>query len=158
LFKKDNMEVPSDKVNTIIGKDTSFNGTIKGTGLIRIDGEAEGTIINQGDVVVGEGGRVSVEMKARNITIAGQFEGSLEAEGKLEVKRTGNATGTFKANILLIEEGAVLSGAMEMQDKEKAGESQPSKEKTYSPFDTGQPGTSKPQSSLGERTSKEKAL
>ncbi len=119
MFKKDNLETPPDKVNSIIGKDTVFNGTIHGKGLIRIDGVAEGTIINKGDVIIGESGKVSVELKARNITIAGHYEGTLEAEGRLELKRTATASGTFKTNGLLIEEGAVLCGSMEMKLKEQ---------------------------------------
>jgi cytoskeletal protein CcmA (bactofilin family) len=122
LFKKDNLETPPDKVNTIIGKDTFFNGTIHGKGLIRIDGAAEGSIINKGDVIIGEGGKVSVDLKARNITIAGHYEGTLEAEGRLELKRTATASGTFKTNGLLIEEGAVLCGNMEMKMKEQPKE------------------------------------
>ncbi len=119
LFKKDSFETASDKVETIIGKGTYFKGAVNGKGLIRIDGETEGSIDNTGDIIVGESGKVYAELKARNITIAGYYEGTLEAEGKLELKRTANAVGTFKANGLLIEEGAVLSGTMEMELKEK---------------------------------------
>lgn len=119
MFKKDNLETPPDKVNTIIGKDTVFKGTIHGKGLIRIDGTAEGSIMNKGDVIIGEVGKAAVEMKARNITIAGQYEGTLEAEGRLELKRTATASGTFKANGLLIEEGAVFCGSMEMKLKDQ---------------------------------------
>ena len=118
MFKKDNLETPTDKVNTVIGKDTSFSGTINGNGLIRIDGSAEGNINNQGDVIVGEGGSVAVDLKARNVTIAGHYEGTLEAEGRLELKKTGTAIGTFKINGLLVEEGAVLAGNTEMPDAE----------------------------------------
>ncbi|MFO7951341.1 MAG: polymer-forming cytoskeletal protein [Bacillota bacterium] len=122
MFKKDNLETPMDKVNTVIGKETSFNGTINGNGLIRIDGEADGQIYNYGDVIVGEGGRVSVELKAHNVTIAGHYEGTLEAEGRLELKKTGKAIGTFKVNGLLVEEGALLAGKTEMPDADKKTE------------------------------------
>lgn len=119
MFKKDNLETPPDKVNSIIGKDTVFKGTIHGKGLIRIDGTVEGSIINKGDILIGESGQVTVDLKARNITIAGQYEGTLEAEGRLELKRTAMASGTFKTNGLLIEEGAVLCGSMEMKRKDQ---------------------------------------
>jgi cytoskeletal protein CcmA (bactofilin family) len=119
LFKKDNLETPPDKINTVIGKDTFFKGTLTGKGLIRIDGEAEGSIVNKGDLIIGESGRVKVELKARNVTIAGYYEGVLEAEGKLELKKTATAIGTFKTNGLLVEEGAVVSGSLEMKVKEE---------------------------------------
>lgn len=121
MFKKDNLEISSGKVDTIIGKDTFFKGSINGKGLIRIDGGAEGSISNKGDVIIGENGKVSVELKARNITIAGKYEGTLEAEGKLELKKTATAVGTFKANKLLIEQGAVMTGNMEMKLTEETG-------------------------------------
>jgi cytoskeletal protein CcmA (bactofilin family) len=119
LFKKDNLETPLDKINTVIGKDTFFKGTLTAKGLIRIDGEAEGSIVNKGDLIVGESGRVKVDLKARNVTIAGYFEGTMEAEGKLELKKTATAVGTFKTNGLLIEEGAVVSGSLEMKVKDE---------------------------------------
>lgn len=124
MFKRSNIETPPDKVNTIIGKDTHFKGEITGKGLIRIDGNAEGNITNKGDVIIGEKGTVRMELKARNVTIAGHYEGDLEAEGKLELKSTATCIGTFKANGLLVEEGAVVSGNMDMKNKD-----QPVKEK-----------------------------
>ncbi|MFO8192813.1 MAG: polymer-forming cytoskeletal protein [Bacillota bacterium] len=119
MFKKNSLDVSSDKVNTIIGKGTIFQGTMVGNGLIRIDGEAKGDITNKGDVIIGESGTVVVDLKARNVTIAGHFEGSIEAEGRLELKKTSTAVGKFKVNSLLIEEGAIISGGMEMSLKDK---------------------------------------
>ncbi len=120
MFKKGSVETMSGKVDTIIGKDTYFSGTINGKGVIRIDGEVEGLVQDKGDLIIGENGKVAAELKARNITIAGLYEGTLEAEGKLELKKTATAIGTFKANGLVIEEGAVLSGSMEMQQKDQS--------------------------------------
>ncbi|MDZ4131937.1 MAG: polymer-forming cytoskeletal protein, partial [Dethiobacteria bacterium] len=77
---------------------------------------------------IGESGRVKVELKARNVTIAGYYEGSLEAEGKLELKKTATAIGTFKTNGLLVEEGAVVSGSLEMKAK---NETAPAGSKNY---------------------------
>ncbi|MDY6825864.1 MAG: polymer-forming cytoskeletal protein [Bacillota bacterium] len=119
MLKKDSFDLSSDKVNTVIGKGTSFQGTMVGNGLIRIDGEAKGDITNKGDVIIGESGTVAVDLKARNVTIAGHFEGSIEAEGRLELKKTSTAVGKFKVNGLLIEEGAIISGGMEMTLKDK---------------------------------------
>lgn len=120
MFRKDNLETPPDKVNTVIGKDTFFKGTINGKGLIRIDGEAEGSVSNKGDVVIGESGRLKADLKGRNITIAGHYEGALTAEGKLELKRSATVLGTCKANSLLIEEGAVIAGSLDMKLKDQA--------------------------------------
>lgn len=119
MFKKTPIETPPDKVNTVIGKDTCFKGSIKAKGLIRIDGEMEGEIETQGDVVIGEGGKVNLELKARHVAIAGRFEGNLEAEGKLEIKNSGIIIGSVKTNGLLVDDGAVFSGSMDMRQKDQ---------------------------------------
>lgn len=118
MFKKDNLETPLDKINTLIGDDTFFKGTINGKGSIRIDGDVEGSLDNKGDVVVGEKGRLKADLKGRNITIAGNYEGALEAGGRLELRKTAVALGTFKANTLLIEDGAILNGSVDTKHKE----------------------------------------
>jgi cytoskeletal protein CcmA (bactofilin family) len=120
MFKKDNLETPPDKVNTLIGKDTLFKGTLESKGSLRIDGRMEGQIENKGDFFVGESGVVAADLKARNVTIAGRFDGSIEAGGRLELKRTAVAKGTFKASTLHVEDGAVLDGSMEMKTGEGA--------------------------------------
>lgn len=119
MFKKDQLETPPDKVNTVIGKDTQFKGSIKTKGLIRIDGEMEGDVATQGDVVIGEGGKVNLELKARNVAVAGRFEGNLETEGKLEIRSSGVVVGNVKTNGLIVDDGAVFSGSMEMRRKDQ---------------------------------------
>lgn len=128
MFKKDNLETPPDKVNTLIGKDTLLKGTLESKGSLRIDGRMEGQIDNKGDFIVGESGVVAADLKARNVTIAGRFEGSIDAGGRLELKRTAVAKGTFKASTLHVEDGAVLDGSMEMKTGEGATKLQTEKD------------------------------
>lgn len=130
MFKKDNLETPPDKVNTLIGKDTFFKGTLESKGSIRIDGKVEGQVDNKGDFIVGESGAVAADLKARNVTIAGRFEGSIEASGRLELKRTAVAKGTFKASALHVEDGAVLDGSMYMKAGDGTTNFQPVKDKS----------------------------
>ena len=121
MFKKEQLEAPPDKVNTVIGKDTSFKGTIRAKGLIRIDGDMEGEVITPGDVVIGESGRVAAEIKGRNVAVAGRFEGNLDVEGKLEIRSTGIVIGgEVKTNGLLVDDGAIFSGDVEMKRKDQA--------------------------------------
>jgi cytoskeletal protein CcmA (bactofilin family) len=130
MFKKDNLETPPDKVNTLIGKDTFLKGTLESKGSIRIDGQVEGQIDSKGDFIVGESGVVAADLKARSVTIAGRFEGSIEAGGRFELKRTAVAKGNFKASTLHVEDGAVLDGSMEMKHGEGATRIQTEKDKS----------------------------
>jgi len=115
------LKPPPEKVSTVIGKDTTFKGTIRAKGPIRIDGKVEGEIHTQGDVIIGESGWGVLDLKALNVSVAGRFEGTLEAEGKLDIRSSGAVLGNIKANGLVVDDGAVFSGSIVMRGKEQPG-------------------------------------
>lgn len=120
MFKKGTGGGPSlDKVDTIIGKGTEFKGTLSSSGVIRVDGRFEGEILHRGDLVVGETGFVTANIKARHVTIAGEVRGNVEAEGKLELITSGRLFGDIKVAALVIGDGAVFRGSSEMRQPEK---------------------------------------
>lgn len=104
-----------EQVETIIGKDTQFKGTIKASGTIRIDGQYEGELSTSGDAVVGETGKLSAQLKARNATIAGTVNGNMDIQDKLELLPTAKIFGDIKVGVLIIGEGATFKGACEMR-------------------------------------------
>ena len=112
-------EVGNKKIDTLIGKDSSFVGNIESTGTIRIDGKFEGEITTKGDLVIGESGKVQGKIKAQNIVIAGQVSGEVEAGGKLELVPTGNLQGEAKMTLLIVEEGAVFQGNCQQLTKDQ---------------------------------------
>ena len=123
MFAKKNRATPPGKINTIIGQGTIFKGNIQGEGCTRIDGEFEGDISSKGDVIIDRNGHVTAEVKAHNITIAGKYEGNIEASNNMTVKKTGIAQGKFKINgALVVDEGAIITGNLEMElDTIKSG-------------------------------------
>ncbi len=116
MFAKKSIKLPPNQINSTIGQGIAFKGSIQGEGCVRIDGEFEGVLSNNGDVIIDRNGRVNAELNAQNITIAGNYEGNLEAEKILEVKKTGIAHGTFITRKLIVEEGARLTGSIDMKD------------------------------------------
>lgn len=103
-----------EKVDTVIGKDTEIKGTVCGLGTIRIDGKIEDEINVQGDVVVGETGKIVADISARNVTAAGEIIGNINASGKLEIIEKGKVRGDIKVASLVINDGAILDGKSEM--------------------------------------------
>lgn len=110
-----------EKMDTIIGKDSQFQGVITATGTVRIDGEYKGEIKAKGDLVIGETGRVEATVEARNVLLAGYLRGNIVAQGKVDLAPTAKLIGDMKVKNLLIEEGAVFKGncLMERGDQEK---------------------------------------
>jgi len=119
LLKKEKGNVPSDKVNTIIGKDTCFKGSINTRGIVRVDGELEGDVVTQSDVIIGESGKAMAEVKGKNVAIAGRVEGNVKAEGKMELKKTGALIGDATAQQVSIDDGAVFKGRCQMKSKKE---------------------------------------
>lgn len=128
MFGKRPAEPPQPrKVDTIIGKETRISGRIEAAGTIRIDGRVDGEIEADGDVVVGEPGRLVASIHARNVTVAGEVQGNIHAEGRLELLPTGKLYGDIKLAVLAIEDGAIFKGACEMITTEPQGRLLPGK-------------------------------
>ncbi len=102
-------------IETVIGKNTLFKGTISGNGNIRIDGSVEGEILSESDIVIGEQGRVVAEIKAGNIFISGTVKGNVTATGKVSLTSSGRLTGDVHTSLLSIEEGASFRGNSMME-------------------------------------------
>ncbi len=106
--------VNSDKVETIIGKETTFQGTLKAKGTLRVDGRLEGEIECEGDVVVGETGVIIAEVKAKNLLIAGTIKGNVVISNKLEIATSGKLEGDVTTPSIIIDDGAIFQGNCQM--------------------------------------------
>lgn len=104
-------ESGSKKVDTLIGKDFSFKGSLEASGgSVRIDGYFEGDMSVGGDLIIGETGKVVGTIIAKNIIIAGEVKGNIEARGKLELTPTAKVMADSKMVFLVVEDGAFIQG------------------------------------------------
>jgi len=116
--KKPQAPVPttmmSSKPETIVGVNTSFVGTIKTDGHIRIDGRVEGDIEILGNLIVGETGQVIATIKAQNVHVSGAVKGEITAVEQLEISPTGKVWGDIVTTALHIEPGGLFRGQSAM--------------------------------------------
>lgn len=108
----------SGKMQTIIGADTEFEGTIK-TGGLRIDGTFKGTVEEAEYIVIGETGRLTGDVHARTMMIAGKMEGNTFISDTLEISPTGKLTGDVETNVFVMNEGSFFKGNCKMNLKEE---------------------------------------
>lgn len=106
-------------METYIGPDTKLEGTVAASGSLRIDGHVDGEIQAEGDVVVGESGRVRAGITAANVIIAGEVTGRVQASGRLELMATGRLYGDAVMQTLIVEQGGVLEGTCRMDREEQ---------------------------------------
>jgi cytoskeletal protein CcmA (bactofilin family) len=117
MFKKKE-EIDITRIDTIIGKETSINGTVEAKGILRVDGKVTGQLITNGDIIVAESGIIEADVKARSISIAGTIRGNVEATGILEIEPAGKLFGDISVAKLSIGDGAVFQGACKMRNQQ----------------------------------------
>ncbi len=104
-------------MNTIIGKDTVFNGTLDVKGALRVDGTVKGKIICTDCVTIGTTGVVEAEVESDTAIIAGKMVGNIVTTEKIELQAKCEMEGDLKTKSLVIEQGALFCGACNMKDK-----------------------------------------
>lgn len=108
---------PAERVTSVLGPGINWQGNLRGSGGVRIEGTFEGQILIRGLVVVGETGRVTCDdLRASTVVVAGAVRGNVTAE-KLEIRSTGRVWGDVTVMAFATEEGAFLRGAVRMEEK-----------------------------------------
>lgn len=122
MFRKSNPPTPpavtpTERVTSVLGPGINWQGNLRGSGGVRIEGTFDGTIRIRGLVVVGETGRVTCEnLQANTVIISGAVHGNITAE-KLEIRSTGQVWGNVTMVAFATEVGAFLMGAVRMEEK-----------------------------------------
>lgn len=109
MFGKKETSTPKE-IETIIGENTVFQGTIKTKGSIRIDGRLEGNIIEAAQVIIGAKGFVQGDITANSVIIGGRVTGNVTALEGIELKPGAQLLGDIHTSTLAIGEGAIFEG------------------------------------------------
>lgn len=127
---------PTERVTSVLGSGIIWQGSISGSGGMRIEGSFQGQINLRGLLVIGETGRVTCEHIYANVVIvAGAVKGDITAE-KVEIRSTGRVWGNVVTTSFATEDGAFLRGQIQMEDKVEIGETaEPLTEIAYSDDD-----------------------
>ncbi len=101
-------------VDTTIGSNVRVDGSLKNLGSIEINGTVEGEIHSEEDVIVGETAKIKGPISAKNVTISGEINGTIEALERLEIMPQGKVYGDIVAATLIIQQGAQFVGKSSM--------------------------------------------
>jgi cytoskeletal protein CcmA (bactofilin family) len=120
LGKKDDGEVGrSGELNTIVGKGSQIEGTLKIQNSLRVDGKIKGNVAATDSIVVGKEGAIDGEVKVKNAVIGGHVKGKLVATGKVVLETQSRLEGELHTAKLVIDEGASFEGRCSMNGNEK---------------------------------------
>ncbi len=106
-----------EKLKSFLGTESELNGEFSAKGILRIDGLISGKL--QADqVILSETAAVKGDITAKKIIVAGMVEGILHAPDGIEILPKGSVKGRIITNKLLILEGGLFNGQVEMNAKE----------------------------------------
>jgi cytoskeletal protein CcmA (bactofilin family) len=109
-----NQSIDGVDVESLIGEHTSFEGTLKCEGSVRLLGAIQGEIESKSTIIVEEKARVTARLTGAQVTIAGQVDGQIYCDGRVEIRPTGRVTGEINAGALIVQEGAYFDGNSKM--------------------------------------------
>ncbi len=107
-------DIAAEDPFSLIDRNSSFDGVFKSVRDLRIEGEAKGTVECHGTLFVAEGGTVMASVEAENVTVAGNLTGEVRCRGRLQVMPSGRLRGKVSTETLIVSEGAVYEGQLEM--------------------------------------------
>jgi cytoskeletal protein CcmA (bactofilin family) len=108
-------------VESLIGEHSSFEGTLRTEGPVRLLGSIQGEIESKSAIIVEEKARVTARLTAQQVTVAGQVDGQIYCEGRVEIRPTGRVTGEINAGALIVQEGAYFDGSSKMAQPSGSG-------------------------------------
>src|SRR6266571_449831 len=100
--------------NTVIGVNSNFRGTLMVTGILRIDGEFEGDILNCERLEIGEHGIMRADVEVREALIMGRVYGNIRALGAIEMKSGARVEGDLAGMTVAMEQGVHFTGRCTM--------------------------------------------
>lgn len=107
----------TERVDSVLGPGLSWQGSVSGSGGLRIDGAYDGDIALRGLVVIGEAGRVQcTQLKANTVVVSGSLKGDILAQ-RVEITQSGRVWGDVTTSSFSTEEGAFLRGRIRMEEK-----------------------------------------
>jgi len=116
---KDIQEKPHTNIprgTTLLGSTAVFKGELSGNEDMVVRGRFQGKILLENhDLSVEHGAKVTAEIRVKNIEIKGTVDGSIHAKGKVVIAHNGQVNGDISASRISITEGAKFQGNVKVQ-------------------------------------------
>lgn len=95
---------------TFIGEDAAFEGDLRFSGTLQIDGNYKGTISGHGTIIIGKQGIVEGGIHVPSVIIHGEVHGDVTAESRIDLRESASVLGDIQAPSIRIDPGATLQG------------------------------------------------
>jgi cytoskeletal protein CcmA (bactofilin family) len=112
--------VASFDTASLVDRHSAFDGTFRSQRDLRVEGELKGNVTCEGTLFVSEGATIAATVDAEHITVAGELTGEIRCRGRLQILPSGRVRATVSTGSLVIQEGAIYEGQLEMAGIERS--------------------------------------
>jgi cytoskeletal protein CcmA (bactofilin family) len=116
-----NEAVTSFEAVSLVDRHSSFDGLFRAQRDLRVEGEVNGNVTCDGTLFISEGAVVAAAVDAEHITVAGDLSGEIRCRGRLQILPSGRVRANVTTGSLVIQEGAIYEGQLEMAGIELSG-------------------------------------
>ncbi len=113
------MKLKGGDLNGFLDRGSSFKGELEFEDTMRIDGRFKGKIVSRNELIVGESASIDGDIHVGRIAISGTVTGSIRADQKIEIHRSGRVYSDIDTPNLVVEEGAIFQGSCVMEEPVK---------------------------------------
>jgi cytoskeletal protein CcmA (bactofilin family) len=106
----DRMQPGSGEWSGFLDQGVRVEGKVELPGTFRLDSRLRGSIVSEEMLILGEHSSVEGEIDAKSVTIAGRFEGKIQARASVEIQAKAIIKAEIRTPCLIIEPGAVVEG------------------------------------------------
>ncbi len=112
---------PRGGAHTVIGSSIVIDGEISGDEDLVIQGTVKGKVSLKESLYVESSGVIEADIETANVEVSGQVTGNIAATDKVELKADCKVVGDIRAPRILIADGAMFKGNVDMEVREGKG-------------------------------------
>jgi cytoskeletal protein CcmA (bactofilin family) len=110
---------PVPQKHSAVGKTMRLIGDIYSEEELYLDGEVEGAVDVRNRLTVGPNGKITANIKARELVVRGSIKGNVEADDRIAIMTGASIVGDVKTAGIVIEDGAYFKGGIDILCPEK---------------------------------------
>jgi cytoskeletal protein CcmA (bactofilin family) len=124
MFKSEGKQ--SD-LNGFLDSGSHVTGELRFQTSFRVDGKFSGTVISDGELIVGHGGEVEGDVRVGQVVVSGTVRGTITAGRRIHLTATGKLFAEIETPVLIIDDAGFFQGHCTMpRDEAKDGKAAPS--------------------------------
>ena len=100
-----------------ISRGVQISGDVLFADALFVDGKVIGKVYSEtGSLLIEQAGEVQADIDVGICVIRGTVRGNINCKSRAEIYKTGRVEGDIQSPVLLVEEGALLSGTIAMSN------------------------------------------